>query len=392
MTQLLALTELTILYSLPQGKPDTRFPLRRGEPEDRPRVKQSPQKGPTCTYYALAMLRRRFGPQSCDFPDERRIEASCSAFRKEVTALDLPRVQRDFKIMEEQMDNLRLKPDLEELQISSSLLLEKLSMGHFDRIANVVRSFISQTECKNLYQFYTHLVLEPLKMVHLKFFDSMGVDPEQIYLADIRLQLATKLTEDLENKPPDLLREAIDDHVALHYPSWHDYLKARPSVLNAYAMKVMADANGFKISSWTPYQRIDGLIRSLAEEKLLIVGGKLAKKHFPASPVVKQIIEGRFIYGWENEYAVRPSKFLSTKKTSTSHCVVIIGASLEGGGLVYLANPNDGSDPQNPEQQKIYCLSYASFIARISDLRNSPHFTRKPASPFGYALYYPQQA
>lgn len=302
-----------------------------------------------------------------------------------MTALEFPRLQREFKILEEEMSHLNLKPDLREVQISSSLLLEKLSMGHFDRVANVVRSFITQTEHKNLYQYYTDVVLELLKQVHLKFFTALGVDPEQIYLEDRRLELISKLTENLENSPPRLLREAIDDHIALHHPSWPDYLKAKPSVLNAYALKAMADAYGFKVSSWNPFQRIHGLIRSLAEEKLLIVVGKFARKHFPAPPVVKQIIEGRFIYGWDNEQTVRPSTFLNKKKTSISHCVVIIGASLEGGGLVYLVNTND-------ERQKIYCLSYASFIARINDLRNSLHFTRKPASPFGYALYYPQQA
>lgn len=385
MTQFLTLTESTLIYALAQGKPDSRHPLLKGEADLRPRIAQAPQKGTTCTYYVFAMLRQRYGPHSVDFPAERRVEKICSEFRKDVTALNITQIKSDFKILKNLMEDLGLDPELEEMKVSSAVLLKSLTI---DRIATVVNAFISQTEYDDLYEYYTHLVLEPLRRVHFKFFDALSVDPEKIYLEDARLLVAAKLTENLENFPPDFLKESIES-IDTPRPSWPEYLQTRPNILNAYALKVMAEAYGFSISTWTPYQSIAFLKACLEKNRALIVGGKFAKKHFIQPPIVKQILEGRFIYGWNQERKICSPLFLTTG-TRTSHAVVVIGASLEAGGFVYHVDPNDGSDPSNPDQQKIYSLSYASFIERINDLRNVPAISRKEESPFGYALYHPK--
>ncbi len=69
----------------PVGKPDPHAP--RGLVETRPHVAQSNQKGLTCWYYALKILRQQYGhdPHPSLLP-QREIEQRISQYRKELTA------------------------------------------------------------------------------------------------------------------------------------------------------------------------------------------------------------------------------------------------------------------------------------------------------------------
>lgn len=78
--------------------------------------------------------------------------------------------------------------------------------------------------------------------------------------------------------------------------------------------------------------------------------------------------------------------------------MVLIGAKAMKGqdGYVLFVDPNDGSDPANPEQQRIYKMSLDSLRKGICglcqehmwDQNNKPVFSHT----CNYALYHPLQA
>src|SRR5262245_11770607 len=94
MTHFLISNETTYILSLPQGKPNTKYPIENGVQDERPRIPQPPQKGLNCTYYSMNILRKRIGPNhDSDYAEARRIEKLCSDFYKTRTVLYI-----DFKI------------------------------------------------------------------------------------------------------------------------------------------------------------------------------------------------------------------------------------------------------------------------------------------------------
>ncbi len=76
------------MWELPPGKPDRRESFKGyGVEDDRFRVTQSRQKGPTCSYYGFLPLRVRIGPfHGASDSESRTIEKAISLWRKQVTA------------------------------------------------------------------------------------------------------------------------------------------------------------------------------------------------------------------------------------------------------------------------------------------------------------------
>ena len=75
---------------------------------------------------------------------------------------------------------------------------------------------------------------------------------------------------------------------------------------------------------------------------------------------------GHSLYGWRKD---APKSVVE----GMSHAIILVGAEIKGNNqYVYWINPEDPNDPANPESQKIYVSSFASFLDRLYTCEGSP--------------------
>jgi hypothetical protein len=375
----------TYILSLPQGKPNTKIPLQNGPTDDRPRIAQSPQKGPNCTFYAMNMLRRRIGKNpGSDHVEARRIEKLCSDFYKKRTEL-----MHDFEVFIPKLLaglvkkgwSVDSKSSIEELfPLIYGYVSKQEELGEkYRRVLTFFEEFVEQTECSDIYAYLEKKCFDSKTANFLLFLSNMGVSPREQYeacnVAEIRRMLIVRcknsLPEELEWKTSVLL---------VAYPRWEEVIKTSNTALHHFSFFAASKAFGFKISNWDPTQPIEKLQEALKVEGALMVSGLFGDALYSKEPSVVQTIAGRPIFGW------KPSdrrEFDSSLRELNGHCIVVIGAA-QGGkkeGFVYFVDPKDGSDLQHPLQQRIYVVSKKNFSENIVRLQGSP--------TLGYAQYYP---
>lgn len=164
--------------------------------------------------------------------------------------------------------------------------------------------------------------------------------------------------------------------------NWEDLGEKRNTLLDHFSRHQAAELYHLEISSWHPKESIEHLIAELQKNGPLIVGGCFGALHYSVPPrkLGKQI-EGRAVYGWIKT---------DPKNTNpvTGHSILLVGAEKTSTReLVYYIDPEDSSDPSDPEKQRIYCMSYERLTSaeNICDYHgfkrnNAPH-------TIGYALY-----
>lgn len=116
-------------------------------------------------------------------------------------------------------------------------------------------------------------------------------------------------------------------------------------------------------TNWTPMMTHSVLLNSLKNEGPQIAVGNLGLMFYGTPPSVKATLGDRKIYGW--------SPGAKTLDNVVMHSIVVIGAArFPNQEVVYYIDPSDESDPQNPELQRIYTISYLRFTERISKFFN----------------------
>lgn len=380
--------EASFILSLPLGKPNTKIPLYNRLAGKHPHVAQSPQKGPACFFYGMNILRKRIGPNSGpDYMEARRVEKVCSDFNKERTLLDreikiiAPRILKDLSnkgwSLEKKTINEVLIPYLkkelsEKAQQDSSY---NNLIFHFDE-------FCKQNECEYINIYLENKYNSSEEVVYAKFFKSMNVIPEEYYRECVLFEIRQKLANVRNIQPSDISELEVQSFVD-YYPKWE---QVKPRGLHSLYQLLSSKTLGFKTSKWKQSYSIDELQKCLKEEGPLIVGGQYGESLYFNEPTVTETIAGRPIYSWKpSDRRTFNSDF--ERKISEKHTIVVIGAAKGGTkkGFVYFVDPKDGSDPENPLQQKIYKISYENFISNITDIRGAP-----APSDFGVALYYPK--
>lgn len=399
MTPILKSDQTTFILSPPQGKPNTKIPLQSGEEDTRPRIAQSPQKGPNCPYYCMHMLRDRIGPNPpSEYEEARRVEKLVSDFCKSRTVIEhdfeklIPAFLKGTVKKGWDMDNSRdsIRKYLPVIQFS----LGKISPPgeNYLRTYPYFEEYCTQVESDDIHTYLEKKYLACRAELSMKFLNNMGISPkeqyEQMVLAEIREKLAVQKkeipSENLEQIPPSLLSL---------YPQWEMVMNAsNGNVLNGFAAMAAAKAFGFRTSQWTPLQTIDKLQEALKSEGPLMVGGLYGEALYTShEPTVTETISDHPIYTWKPSDRRTFSSPLEMQ-TIDKHQIVIIGAAQGGpkGGYVYFVDPKNGSDPQNPLQQKIYKITYENLTSNISDQRGH-HCPPPTKSIHGYAYYYPRE-
>lgn len=338
------------------GKPN---PLARypgvGVEDIRGRVRQKGQDNGTCWYYTLNYLRRRVGKDpAAQGLEERRLEKIVSKGRKALSRHG-DGLKEHLEYIE---NNKEFFLSIYTGNVESFRHHEMLQKNHWQMM---LTAFSGQREYLIFYEYLKAVPRENELNLYLQILKDLGRDPVKMFDEQkvIRRPLGS-----IFSKP-----------VTWESQSLIDKLKAA----NFFVIQAAAEAYGLRISSWAPHQPFDELIREITAHGSLTLSGFHGPTCYFTSPVkIGKEIEGRAVYGW------RPG---APRKKTLGHMILVVGAEkVARQQLVYLIDPNHASDPQAPEKQRLYCISYRNLCQNAADLsgylyeQNSKHHSR-----FGYA-------
>jgi len=317
------------------------------------------------------MIREQYGENPhWSFAKARALEKEASSRRKLQTLLDFKFRERtsslkdlisNLKRHETELDTLqgarKFLPYLEWFSTDADPHIKKEAM-HFKRI---FESFCKQSSFDNLLDFLKDQKYAQRNRINLLFLNRLGINPVAFYNENVH---------QIETLTPWEKLSTIEKAFYL------DSFAFRATYQKCYQLPE---------SDWNPSKPISHLIAQIKERGPHYIKGMFGKSYYQDPPKpMKEKIQGRTLWYWpENADRI---------DLPESHSIVIVGAA-EGesrGGLVYFVDPQDGSDPADPEKQKIYVMSYNRLRSSIVNLHHEQLFSDAHTPIFsdkvGYAL------
>lgn len=344
----------------PPGKPDPKLPFDPNSEKARERIAQSAQKGYTCVYYALNMIRRRIGKFPCESQKQpRQLEILISERRKSETASSEKHQWKvDFakQLAETIPSGIYNKNQAEQLIKNPG----KIPLLLQEKCCEVLQSFCKQGSTDNFLTFVQDKESQDYIRTNELFFKKINVNPEEMY-----------------NKRYKGMLNKSYENLTLTDKNW---------ALNAIAHKICYVLYGLKISPWNPDQPIERLIEQLTLYGPHVVLGYIGQEYYQEKPFeLAEKVAGKAIYGW------KPNT--PREGSSLYHAVLLVGARSDK-KVIYFIDPLDGSDPKNLESQRIYVMSYEKLKSYIANLDNSQYRDKnnniKITEEHNYALYNPE--
>lgn len=334
MFSVLTSSDSRILYHIPPTKPDPALPCTPENFFTRKQVPRPEQKGPTCWYYALAILRPRIGKlPSAEFREARRIEAAISTLRKKCSA------------QAEEKSSLYVFFSVPELTCHEML---QLSESTHSLVFSRLHAF-----CKK----------------HAKSLsNSCSKKTVKTFLAELKQKEFRKNIHDLL---ADVGISFQDIPMLCHAPKSCDIHKASMAILPLYLLRMY-------VSLWRPEQDAFCLIRALNQCGPMIVQGALGRVYYKTKPFVLGEIAG---------HSIQAFKAGTYKSRQAGHAVIVVGAKAfkSSKALVYYLDPADGG-------KQIYAISLRAFKARLCDVFGYlfvDQAEKARYSPFPYAWHTP---
>ncbi len=344
----------------PPGKPNPNEPAVPGTM--RSRVIQKGQKGATCQFYALQMLRNenKIGKvPSQEQLEMRNGEKLISAFRKQQTIADSKWVPlTEFATMLNSICPCTKKKAKELLSEIPSMPTD-ISEGkqELDKICiTALRNFCEQEDYED---FYNYIEEE-------KYFSSyLSLYGEVLNALGVSYEMSK------------------NDFEALSKKLWEDASCLEKSSYFAHCVFINSFHYIYKLkkSSWHPEKPITALIEQLQLHGPHLAQGHIGRAYYETAPIEsRHKIQERPILRWKS----------SVKQVTQqmNHAVVIVGAEIKKDReCVYFIDPLDGSDPNDILTQKIYVISYRKLKSSISTLIG---YLNK--NPEGKPLFQPMNA
>jgi len=352
-----------VMINVTPGKPDPSqiYQPQNGD-DQRQRVPLSAQKGNACWFYALKILHGGIGKfPSKGFEAQRNIEIAISTRRKHLSELykqnDMEKLFVDAIVTQHQELQAKgyniplstlyskdaFRPFLDSDVATQTLDQSEEAVKYSQHTNLLLTQFINQQQFDDLPSFVKYRYIKKRNIINSVLLKELNIDIEKMYQADI-------IASGFKNMP-----------------DWKDLPEENKfSYLDNFGFRSAYNAFNFTESQWNPTQGFSALFQCLQTQGPLVVSGKLGKSYYVSPPFeLSQKIAGRAIFGWQ----------LNSKRENSEiakfHTVVIIGAKrgLNGKGYVYFVDPQDGSDPSNLEQQRIYIISYENLVQNIVNLR-----------------------
>jgi len=327
------------------GKPDPYVPNVLESPQKR--VRQLPQKGKTCWYYAPKTIGLRIG--KCPLPSqekERKSEILFSKYRKQLTAVDNKNIWQVLLIQ-----NLYAAVLTKESpHFSREIAVRALQRGVVHQLVtpqyqawftHIVQQFCLQTEEDDLLRFVKKTVLQEQKNEMLEIYKNLLKQLQIPYLE--RHALFCQMPEWMKGTG---LEEKW------HAPAWEKVsLEKKIDFVSNLAFQAYCESLNLQHSSWVPRRGpIQWLHYELSEHGPLIVSGYLGRSFYTVEPrQLAESMEGRPVFRWD------PGT--RHQMTFSAHVIILVGVDCLK-RLVYYIDPTDGSDPANLESQLIYEIPY----------------------------------
>ena len=325
----------------PLGKPDPKLPKPRFGPDNRPRVIQTKMQGSTCWYSVFNRIRERYkAPNIPQTFTARKIERMASKWKKSINGIDHtmltvinnPAVKKAFSTFTKEIARER----------GALIYLETVH----PKLLATIPSFLTQTEHTNLYDHLCAQELNKRMEISLTFFSELG----------------------------NLMGKELTSFMATYQKMSHGALEC--SLRATCAMNYMLE-----ISSWHPRQPITDLIKELKENGPLAVSGYYGALQYNGPPKkLARKIHGRELYCWSKEDRQSGADILA-------HTILLVGAEvIKGKGFAYYIDPNDESDPDHPEKERIFAVSYDTLTSP-SIISSNRGVIGHEVSEYGYAYY-----
>lgn len=349
-------SENCIIYGLAAGKPNPCGLLPA-------RVFQSAQKGPTCQYYAMNMIRNRIGKcEAYKSNPERAVEQVISARRKEITELR-------FKLDLEKTLAAQLctSEDYRSLQAWT----KKGALDFIHKLQGLISFYGPNKDVEMLLQILTEFIRD-VTSEHLMTFIQNKHN-------HIFMQRAVAFLSHFGKTPPELFAEYLKEtgHTS---QSWDALsLATQRFFLENFCFKLTYKAFQLKVSDWSPKDGIKSLVSTLAKNGPMYVKGMIGKHVFEQESKAIKKFSDLTIHEWDSS--------AKTIESSIFHSVVVTGAEDEESGKIYFVDPADSSDPSSSVFKKTYSISYDLFLTNLGDLNNFYTSDKlkqsSPCSPYG---------
>ncbi len=251
-------------------------------------------------------------------------------------------------------------------------------LNQFPEFPRFVDDFLSQTWYKNFREFIvSHYQWIETDKINQEFFKSIKQPIEKLLNQSADKDPILQQLSQSEEKTFEYLCRVDPTYNKLANRSWN-YLSLFEHYLfrDRYITYAIAKLYELKISSWTPFQTINDLIKELKEKGPLVISGTFHVSAYtaPYSQYRKKVSQ-HTILAWPPGTKIENS-FIH-------HVVTLIGAKKDQ-KLVYYVDPNDPSDPAAPQKKPIYAIPYQELQEGIVNLTNiSPNDCA--TSPSGYA-------
>ncbi len=333
-----------VFVCLPElGKPNP-LELKLPGPDTRSRVVQLGSKDNTCWYAAFNVLRERYKAPNTEGSERREFERIASLRRKAVSAHEC-----SLPDLTNQLNSDSIKNNLSSITTkspqNSGLLafLQLIDSGAKVKLQSILPAFFRQKEHQTLYEYLVYLKRSKRGEINEAFFAALHMDPHVLFEAMKRA----------DPKPYQVLAEG---------KNWAEAPVTFKNLFSDNLIRILsATRYGLQTSSWHPHQPIEKLIDELKRCGPLVVAGCFGTSHYlyPPRKLGKQV-EGREVYGWMKNDLKKPAAI-------SGHMVLLVGAEKEKTrGYVYYIDVNDDSDPQHPEKQRIYMMSYEKLTSAES--------------------------
>ncbi|MCE5316368.1 MAG: hypothetical protein LLG04_03270 [Parachlamydia sp.] len=317
----------------PAGKPNPRLPLDPAKPRER--VEQAAVKGNNCWYYALNMIRQRYGKAEKPGSERRKLELMVSRVRKQVTDIYFP-----FQLQSAFVTSLSKKYDVHVVnRATTSLIRDVLPSTVSAHLAEVQEQSIELLKSFCSQQIYDDLA----KFVADRYYKA-------------HIEIYRQLLESIFDKKIEQLCASNSENRSWEQLTPRERL-AFLAVDRTAAVIAIYDVN---FSSWHPDQPLHNLLKELEQHGPHVVCGFFGPLYYEQAPYSLQSkINERTIYSWKRD---------ATRNTVDCHphTVVIVGVDVEK-AFVYFLDPQDPSGPHNKDQ-KVYVNSYEKFKSYLTDI------------------------
>jgi hypothetical protein len=350
-----------ILWKLPPGMLDPNVPVTKGQEKNHPRIAYPKEAVGACWADVLQYVLHGSSPSS-DITHN-KIDKALHTFRNELgrTAHRWPKLSAVLShCLEGLSDPARGKTSLFNFiqsvndPVNTIKAVLKPSMdhcihnGHFvcsadelvEEAFQLLISFSEQNKTQSFSEFLNQRTFLEMVASYKRFLEVIEIPPKD----DLILE-----TAQLAMKESSILREAI--------------------VLNVIAQKGIAKLYGLTPSRWTPLMGIDSLMEEVRQHRVIGFGAFLGIAYYEGAPKPVATIEGHKIYGW-------PPAARKALDLARAHFIAVVGVRLEtdpkkraegkAGHVIYV-DPNDRSDPDKPDTQRFYIVSYETFKKHVEN-------------------------